>query len=1594
MPSASWGAPWTQGSGPRDAVVAHHLKGVPVHLTTTRRGGVRRLAALAVAAPLLVAGMTTPATGATAGLDTEPVLDLALDGSFADSSALAHPVTVRGHNGAAATDPANYGWIDGVTPGTQALELRGNAYLDLGTSTALQPQDLTVSFWLKPTAALSGEHVITWNKQAYNSDGWYLSSEGATSPLALSIGPGGSQPYKVAVASTDRAAFFPVGEWTHVVATYDSTTKAVTFYRNGEPVPSTVAQPIAGASTGVLGSSETLPKTIGFNGPQYNGAYLRAGLDEYRLYDDVAALTDVVALYEESGRTIDRQAVAQSDADALSVPETVTVGVILPTTGSRGSDITWTSSDTGVIAADGTVTRPAEGEPDAEVTLTASVAYAGGTPVVREFAVVVPAATTSTMLGNSGLAAVDVDDAYLTNAAAKEHEYLLTLDSEKFLFEFYRVAGLTPPTAEGYPGWERSNGTNFRGHAFGHYMSALAQAYASSRDADVKAQLLVEIEEAVAGLTEVQDAYAATKPASAGYISAFRESALDRVEGIGTSDENVLVPYYNLHKVLAGLLHINQYVDGATGDQALDIAHQFGSYLAGRVERLNGSTVLLNTEYGGMNDALYDLYALTGDPRIETAAQGFDEVALFRQLAAGQDVLNGKHANTTIPKLIGALKRYTVMMENPELYEALTEQEKADLPMYRLAAENFFRIVVDHHTYVIGSNSQSEHFHGPDLLHQYAAGQDDYQNSTTSETCNEYNMLKLARELFRLTKDVQYAHYYENTFLNTIVSSQNPDTGMTTYFQPMAPGYAKIYAQPFTDFWCCWGTGIENFTKLGDSIYFTDAKNVYVNMFLSSTFDHGPQNLRLTQEANMPTDDVVTFRVAAIDGTAVGEGTTLRLRVPDWIEGAPVLTVNGEERTPTVSRGYVVLEVAAGDVVTYRTPMKVQLFDTPDNPDFVALKYGPTVLSASLGTDAVTATNPNGILVRVSAIDPDAQKIITVSSSPEEWKADLAANVVRIEDSADGQVQFALNGTEDSEHLVFTPHYRRHGERYGLYMTLEAVDSPAAQQRILDAKEILREDEISVDSLMSFDANNSENAKNLQASASSEVATWQGQSLRHAPGPDGWFSYDLEVDPTTTNYLGTRLYSGDSSRNWTLTLSDGGAPVVVNQRPSTAAGTNVFYWDERAIPTSLTQIDENTRYKVDSTGERVLDENGDPIPVVRVRFDSTGGYVGGIFGLRVRTTDEYGTASALSALSVGTGELAPAFAPDVTSYTVHVPEGATSLDLDADPHTPSGLVRVDGVLIDDTRPRTVALDADGSTQVVLQSFAQDHTTSTTYTLTVVEGEPQADTTPPTVSAAVDAEGRTVTITGTDESAGAVTVEYRLGTTGDWLAYTGPVAVGDAAVTVQFRATDAAGNVSTVGSVDLPAVEEPEPWTPPVFVDVQPGHRFYTDIRWLADNGLSLGTVVGDDTWFYPTAPISRQAMAAFMYRYAGSDWTPAEGTQTFSDVGPEHQFYVQIEWMVETGLAGGYVDGTYKPTSPVSRQAMAAFLHRMADSPEPTGTSSFTDVTAANEFAEAIAWLEEAEIAEGYTDGTFGITRPVTRQAMAAFLHRFDQLVG
>lgn len=1255
--------------------------------------------AMLLSAAMLVTPLSPLTVEAAEGLKNQ-VLDLSFDNSLEDTAG-SHGITMG-------KGTENY--AEGVKG--QGLSLDGKSYVKLGTEEDLQPENLTLSFWMKPNKDMgNGEQLITWNKNEYFTDGWYLSMENGNRPLTLSVGPAANngQPYRVSVDG-NRSEFFPTGEWTHVAVTYDKETKDIRFYRNGKECATSITYGINETSTGVLGSDASMEKSIGYNGPKYNGSYLDAVIDEYQLFNDVATPEEVIGLYEESGQTFDKEAVAQADLDALKIPSEVQNNIVLPSKGTSGSVITWESSDPDVISKDGKVTRPEIGEENKKVTLTATAAYAGGKEVTKEFEVTVLAKKEVKAEPDSIMGSVTLQDEWLVNAAEKENEYLLSLDSEKFLYEWYKLAGLEPKTDSGYDGWERSSGNNFRGHSFGHYMSATSQAYLSS-SGETKEKLKTEISETVNGLAACQSAYAATHPESAGYVSPFPEEWLQRVDGVplaGTkiqSGDNLIVPYYNLHKMVAGLLDVAKNVeDQEIKSTALSVAEGFGEYLYNRLSMLTDKNQMLRTEYGGMNEALYELYNLTGNDHFKTAAEYFDETALFEQLAANKDVLNGKHANTTVPKLTGAVKRYTVLTENEEYYNALTQEEKDGLDLYLEAAKNFWDITIDHHTYVTGGNSQSEHFHEADKI-GYDATKSEYDASTTCETCNTYNMLKLSKALYHVTGDKKYMDYFERTYTNAILPSQNPETGTTMYFQPMAPGYNKVFNRPFDEFWCCTGTGMENFSKLGDNIYQMNADGVSVNMFWASELER--DGIHIKQAANMPNEDTVTFEVKKAKS-----GTVLRLRKPDWLAGEAVIKVNDKKVELQEEKGYFKVEVKSGDKVSYQMPMEMVAYPMPDKPNLIAFKYGPVVLSAKLTASNMEASNPNGILVRVGTFDPNAQTVITTQNmSTDEWLKNLSKNMVRVEDGKNGEIQFALKNVDsESEELIYSPHYMRYKERYGIYMYMEEPDSQASQDRILANKEVIRNQEMSIDYLDSFDANNSEAAKNQQGE-NTQVGSHLGKTYRDGQ-KNGWFSYDMKIDKDAEhNYLNCVFFSGDRGRKFDIMVD--GTVLAGPYDYSDAPSGNEFYTYTVEIPKEIIAKAEDGK--------------------VTVRFQSKpeyNSYVGGLFGIRTSTSAEYDTEASLKALSFDTGKLTESFAPEKTEYVLEVPMDTESVQMLATPKMESGLVYVGDILIDDKLARKISLTGE-ETVVLITTKAQDHVTAREYQVTIKKTEevPEVDKSP-------------------------------------------------------------------------------------------------------------------------------------------------------------------------------------------------------------------------------------------------------------------------
>lgn len=774
--------------------------------------------------------------------------------------------------------------------------------------------------------------------------------------------------------------------------------------------------------------------------------------------------------------------------------------------------------------------------------------------------------------------------------------YLLQLEPQRFLYEFYKVAGVKPTVDHGYEGWERSDAVNFRGHFFGHYMSALALALCSVSDETTRAKIHELVTECVDGLSRVQQTYADKHPERAGYLSAFREVALDEVEGRQVPDdekENVIVPWYNLHKVLAGLLMIAEktgFYDQQSASKARTIAINFGNYVYNRMMKLDDAHKMLKIEYGGMNDALYELFRLTHDKRHLTAATYFDEVSLFDKLADHEDVLPGLHANTTIPKLIGALHRYQIFTDSEEARQALSEQEAADLPKYLEAAKNFFDIVTQHHTFVTGGNSQEEHFHEPDQLYHYAELAD---GGKTCETCNTYNMLKLARELFRTTKDKKYLDYYEQTYTNAILGSQNLETGMMTYFQSMAAGYNKVFNRPFDEFWCCTGTGIENFTKLSDSYYYQGSDTLYVSLYFANELHLADKNLNLQVSTDHLRHEVM-LKVNKRD-TAMDSGTVrLALRIPAWSDESK-MTLNDEAIDQRSSDGFVYLNhIKDGDQIRLDLTMKLSIHATRDNPHYISFTYGPYVLAGLLGTYEMKRDRPDGILVRIAARDHTAASTLTTDESWPDWEKALSH--VKPEVANDHLLVLTL--PEVREPIEFVPYYQVYNKRYGIYFQWQQEGSEEAKAR---AKQIEAVNDLrrrTVAGLTNFDNNNGEFEHKL-TQKNSEVGSARNRRFRVAE-PNGTFGYAFD------------LSKADESMVLVLTLNqqlDEGKQVTIRFNDQSDS-------DRQVAVTSDHSADHRGFYEV----QVPVPDDAKAASTIKITFSAKNGPSPRLFGIRFMNT--------------------------------------------------------------------------------------------------------------------------------------------------------------------------------------------------------------------------------------------------------------------------------------------------------------------------------------------------------------------------------------
>jgi DUF1680 family protein len=579
------------------------------------------------------------------------------------------------------------------------------------------------------------------------------------------------------------------------------------------------------------------------------------------------------------------------------------------------------------------------------------------------------------------------------DAAEVNRRYLTGLNPDSLLHMFRITAGL-PSSAKPLGGWEQPE-NELRGHFTGHYLSACALMNAGLGDDSLKARG----NQLVAELAKCQ------KALGNGYLSAFPETFFDRLRA-GT---NVWAPFYTLHKIMAGLLDMHTYCGN---QQALDVLKGMANWTRSWVDPLGEAHMarVLEREYGGMNDLLYNLSAVTGDRAYRQLAARFDHERIFAPLAEGRDELKGLHVNTQIPKIIGAARRYE-----------LTGDTRA-----RDIADYFWREITGKRCYCTGGTSNGERWGSdPGKLAGELSGY-------TQECCCTYNMLKLTRHLFGWTADPRCADYYERALFNGILGTQHPDDGMTLYYVSLASGYWKMFGLPLDAFWCCTGSGVESFAKLGDSIYFHDDDGVYVNLFIASEVEWPEKGLKLIQETTFPETDTTTLSVRCKTPLRM----PLRIRVPYWATRGGTVKLNGRELESFAEpSSYYLLNRTwqDGDKVEITMPMSLHIHPMPDNDTIQAAMYGPLVLTGRLGLGGLTKE-------RMRAEPTAIRKVPEYKSTPvpaPEFKTAAHTPLGWIEPIPGRPLEFRTVG--QAQNITLVPFYKLLDERYAVYWKVTRV---------------------------------------------------------------------------------------------------------------------------------------------------------------------------------------------------------------------------------------------------------------------------------------------------------------------------------------------------------------------------------------------------------------------------------------------------------------------------------------------------------------------------------------------------------------------------
>lgn len=695
------------------------------------------------------------------------------------------------------------------------------------------------------------------------------------------------------------------------------------------------------------------------------------------------------------------------------------------------------------------------------------------------------------------LGAVRLGPGPFATAQQRAMEAVLDIDLDRLLAPFLVAAGLESP-AEPYGDWE-SGGLD--GHMGGHALSAHAKLWAVTGQ-DV---LYDRMEYLLDVLERCQDAV------GTGYVGGVpdgpalgEELAAGRIDADLFSLNGRWVPVYNLHKTLAGL------IDAAThgrSERALTMATRWADWWLSVTKTLTDEQVeqILTAEFGGLNEAFVELGALTGREDLVAEGRRLAHRKLLDPLADGGDPLDGLHANTQIPKVLGYQRLADRARDGDPDADPKTER-------FAAAADAFWSSVVERRTLAIGGNSVREHFHPSSDFTEVMTDREG------PETCNTHNMLELARLRLDREHDGATVEFAERALFNHVVSSVHPRRGGFVYFTPMRPAHYRVYSRPHLSMWCCVGSGLEGHTRYNELIYTHDGPDLRVELYTPSVLDWSEEGLQVELSTELPYRDQGRIVVTS----EAPRARTLRLRVPSWAELVD-LSVDGEPVAATVVDGYAVIARtwSGTTAVTIRLAPRLVAEPLPDGSGWVAFRYGPVVLASRAGAGKLTGlvAGPDRMAhVAHGPMVPMRQSPVVVAEPPESVVAPVDTSTLTFELA----VLRERSGEPVPGVVLLEPFAAIHDERYSIYFAADADPS-----RALDTLRTL--DEADAAAAVFDKVTAGEQQPEVDHGFVGERTRAGGADGVHWRSTTGWFEYRLRC-PDAAAAVRTRFVDRAASR--------------------------------------------------------------------------------------------------------------------------------------------------------------------------------------------------------------------------------------------------------------------------------------------------------------------------------------------------------------------------------------------------------------------------------------------------------------------------------